>query len=239
MALMLRMIGVPSRVASGFSPGSREGATSRFVVHDFDAHSWVEVYFEGIGWVAFDPTPGSSPAASTSPGPTLPPVLRTRRPFSPIAAGDTPAPAGAGRSSGDGGWLALAALAGLAATLAGAGIALAVLARRRRSLAGAELAEAQLEELRRALAAVGRPVAAGLTLRRLQRDSAALGRTGLAAYAAQLGAYRYGSSPDPPGPIERRRMRSELARRGGLRRALRALRTVPPIGPKPANGSGG
>ena len=46
MALMLRMIGVPSRVASGFSPGSPERVRHRYVVRDFDAHSWVEVYFE-------------------------------------------------------------------------------------------------------------------------------------------------------------------------------------------------
>ena len=52
MALMLRMVGIPSRVATGFSAGARDRvADDRFQVTDFDAHSWVEVYFNGIGWV--------------------------------------------------------------------------------------------------------------------------------------------------------------------------------------------
>ena len=238
MALMLRMIGVPSRVASGFSPGSPEEGRNRFVVHDFDAHSWVEVYFEGIGWVPFDPTPGTSPAASTSPGPTLP-VLRTRRTLAPIAASRASTPRAPAEASGGGGWLVFAGLAGLGALLAILGAGLVALARRRHSLEGPELAEAQVAELRRALAAMGRPMAAGLTLRRLERDSAALGRTGLADYATKLCAYRFGARPAPPGAAERRRMRRELARRGGPWRALRALRAVPPLGPRPATASGG
>src|SRR4051794_22307255 len=59
-ALLLRMGGVPARVAAGFSPGSRNGADH--ILRDFDAHSWVEVYFTRIGWVTFDPTPADSPA---------------------------------------------------------------------------------------------------------------------------------------------------------------------------------
>ncbi len=62
MALMLRMNGIPARVATGFAPGQRSGR-GPFRVRDLDAHSWVEVLFPGIGWVTFDPTPGSSPAA--------------------------------------------------------------------------------------------------------------------------------------------------------------------------------
>jgi transglutaminase-like putative cysteine protease len=239
MALMLRMIGIPSRVASGFSPGSPEGGPHRYVVHDFDAHSWVEVYFEDIGWVPFDPTPGTSPAASTSPGPTLP-VIRTRRPFSEIGgSGSTAAHARDGSSGGGGDWLPAAAIAGLGALLAVLGAGLVALARRRRPLEGPELAEAQIAELRRALSAMGRPIAAGLTLRRLERDSAALGRPRLADYAAKLGAYRYGDREAPPGPGERRHMRRELFRRGRPWQALRALQAVPPLGPRPAGGSGG
>jgi protein-glutamine gamma-glutamyltransferase len=238
MALMLRMIGVPSRVASGFSPGSPEGGPHRYVVHDFDAHSWVEVYFEGIGWVPFDPTPGTSPAASTSPGPTLPPVLRTRRPFSEIGASRSPAPGAPAESSGGGrDWLPFAAIVGFGTLLAILAWGLLALARTRRPLEGPQLAEAQVAELRRALAAMGRPIAAGFTLRRLERDSASLGRTGLADYASKLGAYRYGDRAAPPGPAERRRMRRELARRRGPWRTLRALRAVPPLGPRPARAS--
>ena len=56
MALMLRLLGVPARVAVGFTSGTRtDGA---WVVTDHDAHAWVEVWFAGEGWVPFDPTPG-------------------------------------------------------------------------------------------------------------------------------------------------------------------------------------
>ena len=68
MALMLRMLGIPARVAAGFSPGSYNRDTREYRVRDLDAHSWVEVYFTGIGWVPFDPTPTASPAESQSGG---------------------------------------------------------------------------------------------------------------------------------------------------------------------------
>ena len=66
MALMLRMAGIPARVAAGFSPGSYNQDTREYRVRDLDAHSWVEVWFNGIGWVPFDPTPARSPAQSQS-----------------------------------------------------------------------------------------------------------------------------------------------------------------------------
>ena len=66
MALMLRMAGIPARVAAGFSPGSYNKDTREYRVRDLDAHSWVEVWFTGIGWVPFDPTPARSPAQSQS-----------------------------------------------------------------------------------------------------------------------------------------------------------------------------
>ena len=56
MAAMLRMLGVPARVAVGFTSGTLDDGT--WVVTDHDAHAWVEVWFAGIGWVPFDPTPG-------------------------------------------------------------------------------------------------------------------------------------------------------------------------------------
>jgi hypothetical protein len=56
MTLMLRMLGIPSRVAVGFTSGSfRDGA---WIVTDHDAHAWVEVWFPRYGWIPFDPTPG-------------------------------------------------------------------------------------------------------------------------------------------------------------------------------------
>ena len=56
MAAMLRMLGIPARVAVGFTSGTPDDGT--WVVTDHDAHAWVEVWFAGIGWVPFDPTPG-------------------------------------------------------------------------------------------------------------------------------------------------------------------------------------
>ena len=56
MALMLRLLGVPARVAVGFVQGKYANGT--WTVTDHDAHAWVEVWFRGYGWLPFDPTPG-------------------------------------------------------------------------------------------------------------------------------------------------------------------------------------
>ena len=56
MALMLRMLGVPARVAAGFTSGKREDGG--WTVTDHNAHAWVEAWFPGYGWLPFDPTPG-------------------------------------------------------------------------------------------------------------------------------------------------------------------------------------
>jgi transglutaminase-like putative cysteine protease len=56
MAVMVRELGLPARVAVGFLPGKQLGAT--FVVGTEQAHAWVEVLFPGYGWLPFDPTPG-------------------------------------------------------------------------------------------------------------------------------------------------------------------------------------
>jgi transglutaminase-like putative cysteine protease len=57
MAVMLRTINVPSRLVNGFQTGSYNRIGKDFVVRARDAHSWVEVYFTGYGWIPFDPTP--------------------------------------------------------------------------------------------------------------------------------------------------------------------------------------
>ena len=56
MAVMLRLLGIPARVAVGFTSGTRKD--DKWVVTDHEAHAWVEVWFAGQGWVPFDPTPG-------------------------------------------------------------------------------------------------------------------------------------------------------------------------------------
>jgi protein-glutamine gamma-glutamyltransferase len=70
MALMLRLLGIPARVAAGFVPGHYRDGT--WTVTDHDAHTWVEVWFPDYGWLPFDPTPGrgrlSGSYSSTSVG---------------------------------------------------------------------------------------------------------------------------------------------------------------------------
>ena len=59
MALMLRYLGVPARVAVGFSSGTYDAKTGVWTVTDHDAHAWVEAWFRGFGWLPFDPTPAA------------------------------------------------------------------------------------------------------------------------------------------------------------------------------------
>jgi transglutaminase-like putative cysteine protease len=58
MALMLRFLGIPARVAAGFTSGSYDASKHEWKVTDHEAHDWVEVYFPNWGWMPFDPTPG-------------------------------------------------------------------------------------------------------------------------------------------------------------------------------------
>ena len=58
MALMLRYLGIPSRVAAGFTSGTYDRERRVWNVSDRNAHTWVEVWFQGYGWLPFDPTPG-------------------------------------------------------------------------------------------------------------------------------------------------------------------------------------
>ena len=87
MALLLRMAGIPARVATGFTSGALDRKAKEYVVRDLDAHSWVEVWFPGYGWVTFDPTPAAAPPRS--PGATTA-AARRRRP------GDAPDLGGGG-----------------------------------------------------------------------------------------------------------------------------------------------
>ena len=60
MAVMLRALGIPSRVVNGFRSDEFNDITGSYVVRAKDAHSWVEAYFPGYGWQTFDPTPGGA-----------------------------------------------------------------------------------------------------------------------------------------------------------------------------------
>lgn len=62
MAVMLRSVGVPARNVTGFVGGTFNRFSRSYVVRQGDAHSWVEAWIDGVGWVRFDPTPPSDAA---------------------------------------------------------------------------------------------------------------------------------------------------------------------------------
>jgi transglutaminase-like putative cysteine protease len=65
MAVMLRIEGIPARVATGFVNGYYNDVSGLTVVRASDAHAWVEAWIEGQGWTTFDPTPaGTDPVRS-------------------------------------------------------------------------------------------------------------------------------------------------------------------------------
>jgi protein-glutamine gamma-glutamyltransferase len=68
MAVMLRTLGIPSRVVNGFHSDEFNDLTGNYIVRAKDAHSWVEAYFPGYGWQMFDPTPAARGGTSQSPG---------------------------------------------------------------------------------------------------------------------------------------------------------------------------
>lgn len=60
MAVMLRTLGIPTRVVNGFRSDEFNDLTDSYVVRAKDAHAWVETYFPGYGWQTFDPTPSGN-----------------------------------------------------------------------------------------------------------------------------------------------------------------------------------
>ncbi|HVQ89036.1 MAG TPA: DUF3488 and transglutaminase-like domain-containing protein, partial [Actinomycetes bacterium] len=59
MGLMARVAGIPSRLQVGFTPGTKT-ASGTWLVSAHDAHAWPELWFEGVGWVRFEPTPSAA-----------------------------------------------------------------------------------------------------------------------------------------------------------------------------------
>src|SRR5438067_7353869 len=60
MAVMLRTRGIPSRVVTGFQSGVMNPVNGWLILRASDAHSWVEAWVDGWGWMTFDPTPAST-----------------------------------------------------------------------------------------------------------------------------------------------------------------------------------
>jgi transglutaminase-like putative cysteine protease len=222
MALLLRMAGIPARVATGFTAGSLDRKANEYVVRDLDAHSWVEAWFPDIGWVTFDPTPSAAPPRSQSDDPK-----------GTAAIGDAPDLGGGG---------ALDPRAGTAATegtnwwpIAGGAVAalvllvLAGLAFRSR---GGRRRAAPLPELERALRRTRRAPGPGATLQAL--EDAFARSPDAAAYVRALREQRYGGRGGEPTLAQRRGLRSELGRGGGLIGRLRAWWALPPRASMPS-----
>jgi protein-glutamine gamma-glutamyltransferase len=65
MVVMLRTLGIPARLVTGYGSGTRNFLTGYIEVRQSDAHAWVEVYYPNLGWTPYDPTFGV-PVATTS-----------------------------------------------------------------------------------------------------------------------------------------------------------------------------
>jgi transglutaminase-like putative cysteine protease len=202
-ALLLRLAGVPARVVVGFATGV-PGPGGRFTVRDVDAHAWIEVYFQGYGWVAFNPTPPAAPA-------TIPRQLDPLAPTSAATSGgddDHAGPEGLG-------WLTVAAIL---AALATAGVWVV----RRRTRSGLVPLGPLLEGLVRR---TGGHVQPSSTLAELGAELARLVGPQTAALAAQTERARFAPDPPTPTPHPRIQLARALANDLGPRRALMVLIT--------------
>ncbi|MEU6662944.1 DUF3488 and transglutaminase-like domain-containing protein [Streptomyces sp. NPDC046821] len=98
MAAMARTLGIPARVAVGFTPGSPQG-DGRMSVGLRDAHAWPELYFEGVGWTRFEPTPSRGTVPDYTRSDT--PVGNPSDPAAPHEAASSEPSAGAPSASDD------------------------------------------------------------------------------------------------------------------------------------------
>jgi transglutaminase-like putative cysteine protease len=238
MALMLRYLGIPARVAVGFTSGDYDEDRRRWTVTDHDAHAWVEVWFEGWGWLPFDPTPtrgaASSPYSTASSNPAVQTAIadllrqELRRNVAPSGPAEgTQVEAGRDVPGDLGGTVTAAArkggsllkLLGLLAVLALAGVALAKLGRRRVRYLTRDprrVARAVRAELAEYLLDQGLPVPRSATPHELAELLDRELRIDATAFADALAAARYA----PPA----RSAESSRAARRELRSIERLLR---------------
>ncbi len=239
MTMLLRMGGIPARVATGFSPGGFSKRKNAWIVRDTDAHSWVEAWFDEYGWVTLDPTPAATPARSQIATIDRPPEEDEGDDESDELGGSAPRTGGVrpdllGPQSGQAGgggdaagasgtpwwWFAAAVVLAL---LLGAWL---VQRWRRSRLSPAAALDRAIAELEAALRRLGRPAPEGLTLQQLEQR---LGSSPEAAeYLRALRAGRYAPTAEPPTPRGRRALRRELGSGAGPRGRLRALWSLPP-----------
>lgn len=91
MAVLLRALGIPARVAVGFTPGTLDPRSGRYLVTTKNLHAWVEVLFPQLGWLAFEPTPTrANPVAQSYLFPVRPAAGAGRGPACPLRRGMDP-----------------------------------------------------------------------------------------------------------------------------------------------------
>jgi protein-glutamine gamma-glutamyltransferase len=145
-AVMARYLGYDARVVMGFRPEYDRARPTSFVVSGRDVDAWVEVRFDGLGWVTFDPSPrdnpigtraGAPPPAAQQAGPDEPDAEETAGPASDAAATPSTRDAHRDRStSGGRNVLLVAAAAGLALLVLAAAVPVAKAVRRYRRRRG-------------------------------------------------------------------------------------------------------
>jgi hypothetical protein len=96
MAVLARLVGIPSRVAIGYTPGTYLGG-GRWLVKTSDAHAWPELYFQGAGWLRFEPTPSGAAGQDTA---FQPPYTLPILPAGPILPPSGTLPGGSGPTPG-------------------------------------------------------------------------------------------------------------------------------------------
>jgi len=135
MAMMARELGIPSRVVVGFLDPSTHKGTNGYVFSSHDSHAWPELFFSGVGWVKFEPTPGNGAeipgytqivSVPTVNPPTSAPTTtdstrgRVNLPGETVTSAPSVAPAAGGGGGGSlggvppAGWLVLVVLLGVA-----------------------------------------------------------------------------------------------------------------------------
>ena len=190
-------------------------------MRDLDAHSWVEVWYPGYGWVTMDPTPAAAPARSQTDDDPIGAGGAARG--APDLGGDIRTDTSRGAATtGQGTPWTLIGL-GAAFLFSMAGVALWLARRHRRRLAAGWGPVAELERaLERARRAPGPSATLSTVEAIFARAPAAAG------YVRALREQRYAGREETPTPAGRRAVRAELARGGGLAGRLRAWWALPP-----------
>jgi transglutaminase-like putative cysteine protease len=256
MAAMARTLGIPARVAVGFTPGSQaidpDTQQTVYTVTTYNLHAWPELYFSGVGWVRFEPTPGRGdlpafaplsqddpstpevdesvpqpvPTSSASPAPAVTPT--TAPSGGPLAPEPTD-PTGTGvtgtTAAGSTPWTAIVFAALLVVFLTPCAIRLAQ-RRRRFGLVESGAALAAWDEIYDTVDDLGMRLVDGLTPR--QAAAVVAGYVDDSAGDAVLRLARaletdaYAEQPGEPDPPDLREVLSSLRREAGPGRSVRA-----------------